>query len=264
MTAAAEWAEHLASWAIPHEILDAAPADPWEYPVAHFARVADRPPDRRSPSYLRALEALPQSGSVLDVGCGAGAASLPLAPHAGRLVGLDESDGMLAAFAERAEAAGVAHDEIRGRWPDARDEVATAAVVVCHHVLYNVPDLEAFVAALADRARSRVVIEMTAEHPRATENALWRELHGIERPTRPTADDAVAAMAEFGLDVGVERWMKPMLTTGLPHEDLIALVRVELCLTAERDPDIARALEAHPPPTEREVVTLWWDRPGRV
>jgi SAM-dependent methyltransferase len=260
MSAADDWADALAEWAIPQEILDAAPADPWEYPVAHFARVADRPPDRSSPSYLRAFEALREGGVVLDVGCGAGAASLPLVPRAGRLVGLDESDGMLAAFAERADAAGVAHDELRGRWPDARGEVAAADVVVCHHVLYNVPDLEPFLTALADHARSRFVIEMTAEHPRATENPLWKELHGLERPTRPTADDALAAMAEFGLDVGVERWKKPLSTTGHSREDLIALTRVELCLPAERDPDIARALEAHPPPQEREVVTVWCDR----
>ena len=260
MTAADTWAEALATWAIPQEILDAAPADPWEYPVAHFARAADAPLDPANPSFLRALEALPDDGSVLDVGCGAGAASLPLAPHAGRLVGLDESEGMLAAFAERAGAAGVAHDEVRGRWPDAMDEVAAADVVVCHHVLYNVPDIEPFVAALAERARSRVVIELTAQHPRATENPLWRALHGIDRPTRPTADDAVAVMRELGLDVGVHRWRKPMLVTEHPHEDLVALVRVELCLPPERDADIARALEEHPPPRDREVVTLWRDR----
>jgi SAM-dependent methyltransferase len=259
MSAAADWARALAEWAIPQEILDAAPADPWEYPVAQFARVADRPPDRTSPSYKRALEALSEGGSVLDVGCGAGAASLPLVPRAGRLVGLDESDGMLAAFAERAEAAGVSHEEVRGRWPDASDEVAAADVVVCHHVLYNVPDVEPFVAALADHARSRFVVEMTAEHPRATENPLWRALHGIDRPTRPTADDAIALMRELGLDVAVERWRKPLLMTDLPREELVALVRVELCVPPERDPDVARALEEHPPPQDREVVTLRWD-----
>ncbi len=259
MTAAAEWAEDLASWAIPQDILDAAPADPWEYPVAHFARAADLPPDQTSPSYLRAIEALPEGGTVLDIGCGAGAASLPLAHRAGRLVGLDESDGMLAAFAERAAAAGVAHDEVRGRWPDARDEAAGADVVVCHHVVYNVQDIEPFVVALADHARARFVIEMTAEHPRATENPLWRALHGIDRPSRPTADDVVTVMRELGLEVGADRWRKPLLMTALPREDLIAMVRVELCLPPERDPDIARALEEHPPPQDREVVTLWWD-----
>ncbi|HCO03571.1 MAG TPA: SAM-dependent methyltransferase, partial [Actinobacteria bacterium] len=43
-----------------------------------------------------------------DVGCGAGAASLPLAGRAGRLVGVDSSGPMLVAFLDRASAAGVA------------------------------------------------------------------------------------------------------------------------------------------------------------
>jgi SAM-dependent methyltransferase len=259
VSAAEAWAEALATWAIPQEILDAAPADPWEYPVALFARVADRPPDRSSPSYLRAIEALPEDGAVLDIGCGAGAASLPLVPRAGHLVGLDESEDMLAAFAQRAEAAGVVHDEVRGRWPDATDDVAAADVVVCHHVLYNVPDLEPFVAALADHARSRVVIEMTAEHPRATENSLWRALHGIDRPTRPTADDAIAVMAELGLPVQAQKWMKPLSHAELSFEEHVEMTRRDLCLSPERDPDVARALRDHPPPAERQVATLWWD-----
>ncbi|MFY9587996.1 MAG: class I SAM-dependent methyltransferase [Actinomycetota bacterium] len=260
MSAAVDWAENLASWAIPQEILDAAPADPWEYHVDHFARVADRPPDLSSPSYLRAMEGLPDGGTVLDIGCGAGAASLPLAHRAGRLIGLDESEGMLAAFAERARVAGVAHAEVQGRWPDARADVAAVDVVVSHHVLYNVRDIEPFVAALADHAGRRFVVEITAEHPRATENPLWRALHGIERPTRPTADDAVAVMRDLGLEVGVERWRKAMVQADLPREDLIKIVRVELCLPPERDPEIAKVLEEHPPPQDREVVTLWWDR----
>jgi hypothetical protein len=37
------------------------------------------------------------------------------------------------------------------------------------------------------------------------------------------------------------------------------MVRVDLCLSADRDAEIARVLEAHPPPRERGIVTLWWD-----
>lgn len=259
MSAADDWARALAEWAIPQEILDAAPADPWEFPVAYFARVADRPPDRSSPSYVRAHEALPEGGSVLDIGCGAGAASLPHAAQAGRLIGVDESEGMLAAFAERAQAADVAHDEVRGRWPDVAAQANVTDVVVCHHVLYNVAELAPFVAALNDHARARVVVEMTAEHPRATENRLWKALHGIDRPTRPTAEDAIAVLRELGVDVRSERWRKPMSHAELGVDDQVAMVRTELCLTADRDQDIARALDENPLPKDREVATLWWD-----
>lgn len=64
------------------------------------------------------LETLPARGSVLDVGCGAGAAGLSLVPPAGLLVGVDAGAGMLAAFAERAAARGVRHLLVEGRWPD--------------------------------------------------------------------------------------------------------------------------------------------------
>ncbi|MDP9241458.1 MAG: SAM-dependent methyltransferase, partial [Actinomycetota bacterium] len=90
MSAADQWRDELASWAIPDEILAAASESPWGFPVELF-RVADavEPSMPDTPSRRRALEALPAGGSVLDVGCGGGAASLALAPPAGRLVGVD-------------------------------------------------------------------------------------------------------------------------------------------------------------------------------
>lgn len=53
------------------------------------------------------------------------------------------------------------------------------------------------------------MVELTAEHPQASLNELWRHFHQIERPTRPTADDAVAVLAEAGLGVHQDRWTSP-------------------------------------------------------
>jgi hypothetical protein len=36
------------------------------------------------------------------------------------------------------------------------------------------------------------------------------------------------------------------------------MTRVALCLPPEREADVARALSKNPPPTSREIVTLWW------
>lgn len=168
-TAADRWREELAGWTIPDEILATAPEPPWGFPVELFHAEA-APAD--SPSRSRAFEALPLGGSVLDVGCGGGAASFALVPPASSLVGLDSSADMLADYAETAARLEVAHAEVLGSWPDVAAQAPVVDVVACHHVLYNVADLEPFVHALTEHARRRVVVELTARHPLVDSAAL--------------------------------------------------------------------------------------------
>jgi SAM-dependent methyltransferase len=257
--AARDWAAALASWDIPPEIMATAPADPWAWAVARRVRATEQALTTDSPSVRRAREALPDGGSVLDVGCGAGSASLPLCPPATSVVGVDEDAEVLAAFAEQAERRGVAHHEIVARWPDGADEVAAADLVACHNVIYNVADIEPFVAALADHARRRTVIEVTSEHPRAWMSPLWRVVHGIDRPVHPNVDDAIEVLAQLGIEPLVERWIRPSPMSRDTEEELVAFVRQALCLGLDRDPDVASVLREHPPPKERELATLWWD-----
>jgi len=172
--AARFWRESLGSWAIPEPILAAAPESPWVLPPAVFARAAQRAVADAygGPSRRRASEALPEGGSVLDVGVGGGAASVPLAPPAQLLVAVDESADMLDAFARAADHRGVNHTEVLGTWPDVAHRVERADVAVCHHVVYNVAELVPFVEALISHARRRVVLELTARHPLTTSNWL--------------------------------------------------------------------------------------------
>ncbi len=256
--AADRWAAELAAWAIPDEILAAAPESPWGFPPALFqAPPADAAVD--TPSRRRALEALPAGGVVLDVGAGAGAASLPLCPPARRLVAVDESDAMLASLAVRADELGVEHQEVQGRWPDVAPGVPPADVVVCHHVFYNVPDLAPFARALTDHGRRRVVVELTATHPLTAQRSLWRHFHGIDRPAGPTADDALAVLEEAGLEVVAERFHVPPRPRP-DRSEWVAFVRRRLCLPAERDAELDALLPADDallPP--REAVALWWE-----
>ena len=258
---AKRWAEDLAAWAVPEEILAAAPQSPHGFDVGLFARLADEAMARDTPSQHVARQALASGGSVLDIGCGGGAASLPLAPPAGLLVGLDPSAGMLQAFAERAEARRVAHQTIEGDWPDAAGEAPVVDVVVCHNVLYNVSDLVPFVRQLTRHARSRVVVQLTEHHPLTWLNPFWKELHGIDRPHRPTADDAVAVVREAGFDPAAQRWEWPMWAERT-EEELVAFVRRRLCVGSDRDPEIRRVMQQHPRPERRPVATLWWSPPG--
>jgi SAM-dependent methyltransferase len=263
-TAAEKWAEELGKWGIPPEILGQAPESPWSFSTEMFIRKA-KAASADTPSAQAAIAALPEGGSVLDVGCGAGAASVPLATRAGHLVGVDSSREMLDAFTTLAEGAGVPADAIEGIWPDVADRAPKADVVVCHHVFYNVPALPAFAARLTDHARRRVVVELTRGHPRKTRNELWLRFHGLERPEGPTADDAVAVLREMGIEPDRVDWENPSGSSFATLDDLVANLRKELCLTADRDPEIAEAVQgwaierdgswAFPP---APLVTLAW------
>ncbi|HEY7282537.1 MAG TPA: methyltransferase domain-containing protein [Actinomycetota bacterium] len=269
-TAADRWAEQLAAWAIPDGILAQAPESPWGFPVEPFRRRAERSADEAptSVSARLAREALPDGGSVLDVGSGAGAASLALSSKAGTLTAFDPSERMLAAFDELAAAAGVQHRAVRGSWPEDAGLAEPADVVVCHHVVYNSPDLPGFARALGSQARRRVVIEMTANHPRAWMNDMWMRFWSLERPDGPTSDDAEVVLRDLGIDVRREDWKLQRQGVG-PGDEAVASARRMLCLTPDRDPEVAEALGDRLwsdadgrwfiGQREQPVTTLWWD-----
>jgi SAM-dependent methyltransferase len=265
------WRDALEAWAIPQEILDAAPESPFGFPATPFrsrgqrAAAASDP----TPTTARALEALPPDGSVLDVGCGGGATSLPLVGRAGVVVGVDAQPDMLEGFLANARAAGVEARAVPGRWPDVAGEVGAADVAVAGHVLYNVPDLAPFALALA-AAAVRVVLELTERHPLHWMNDLWLRFHGVRRPDGPTPDDAVAALVELGLGARIERWTAAPGTVGFERrEEALALVRRRLCLDPSRDDELAEALGARLARREgswsagstgdRGLATIWFD-----
>jgi SAM-dependent methyltransferase len=266
MSSAAEaWSKALAAWAIPEEILANAPESPWHFPVGLFARRAAAAGSRLTFSNELALEALPERGTVLDVGCGGGAASAPLAGRAARLIGVDPSTGMLEAFMDHARGAGVDAKAIEGSWPEAADRTPVADVAVCHHVVYNVPDLSEFALRLTDHARRRVVVEMTERHPMSDLNPLWLRFHGVVRPTSPTSDDAEAVLRGLGLRPKRRDWSQPRPGGYETVAEMVAHVRRMLCLPDERDPEIRAAIAgiverdgAFGFP-DRPVTALWWD-----
>jgi SAM-dependent methyltransferase len=270
--AADHWREQLASWAVPEDILAAAPESPYGFATECFRRRGAAVPDAEpTPTTRRALEVLPEGGAVLDVGVGGGGTSIPLAARAGLIVGVDAQPDMLEGFLTNAAAAGVAARAVADAWPDATADVEIADVVLAGHVFYNTSDLEPFVRALHDHARYRVVVELTGNHPLDWMRDLWLRFHGLERPVGPTADDAASVLADLGFAVGRdERVVAGRHGSGgfARREDAIHSVRKRLCIPADRDEDIASALEDRlrqlddlwdVGPSERTVVTLWWD-----
>ncbi|GAC1331940.1 MAG: hypothetical protein NVSMB13_20410 [Mycobacteriales bacterium] len=254
---AERWRTELAGWAIPTDILAAAPESQYGFPVGMFSAGSADDEPAGDPSRRRALAALADGGSVLDVGCGGGRASMALVPPAGSLVGVDSSQAMLAAYAEAATQRGVRHREVAGSWPEAAAEAGTADVVLAHHVFYNVADLPAFAAALTEAARRRVVVELTACHPWVATNDLWMRFHGLTRPEGPTAALATEVLRAMGLNVSAESWQRPGQQTA--RADLVAFVRRRLCLPAGADSAVDAALPADFQFAARDVTTLWWD-----
>lgn len=260
-TAAQRWADDLAAWAIPRAILDQAATPPWIHPVAQFIAPDGDIPD--SPSHDAARTALPVDGVVLDVGCGGGRAAMALTPPAGHLIGVDHQQVMLDSFTDAATRRGVRAATYLGEWPDIADVVPLADVVVCHHVVYNVPALPEFLSALDAHARHRVVLELPTRHPLSWLNPLWEHFWDLERPMRPTADDVVAVARECGFTARIAEFDDVAQRIPLDPQAQAEAACIRLCLPTSRAAEVAEAI-AGLPAQPRRLAAIWWDtaRPG--
>jgi SAM-dependent methyltransferase len=212
-----------------------------------------------------ARTALRDEGTVLDVGCGGGGSSIPLAGGAAlvtRIVGVDEQAAMLANFAKACDERGIEHAEVEGRWPDVAGAVGACDVAVCHHVAYNVADIAPFLRQLTLHARRKVVVELTERHPTSPFNPLWQRFWGLERPSEPSADLFVEVVRELGWTAEVHRFERPPAKPSIDRADYVAFVRRRLCLTSDRDAEVEEALSELPPLTVMTLVTVAWEPDG--
>jgi SAM-dependent methyltransferase len=253
--AAARWADELAAWAIDPEILAAAPESPYGFPPEVFAAGQYA---ASAPMAELAGAALRPGGSVLDVGAGAGAASLGIVPAGGDLHAVDSQPSMLRALEAAARDRGVSLTTYDGTWPDLADQVPVCDVVVCAHVLYNVPDLVPFATALTTKARDLVVVELTGTHPLTRLAPMWEAVHHQPRPDGPTAELAAEVLREAGLEPEVrERVIEPVARTGALLDTWVDFTRRQLCLPPERRPEVEELMRRHPPRPRRSVVLSW-------
>jgi 2-polyprenyl-6-hydroxyphenyl methylase/3-demethylubiquinone-9 3-methyltransferase len=108
--------------------------------LRHFAR---------APSGMRPLEGL----GILDVGCGGGLISEPLARLGARVTGLDPAVENIEAARRHAAGAGLDIDYRAGRVEELAAEGRQFDAVVCLEVVEHVPDPAAFLAACATPVR---------------------------------------------------------------------------------------------------------------
>ncbi len=253
-----QWEADLASWALPQEILDQAPEVPWKHSVAMFTVGAEIPDCL---SHQRAREVLEPGGSVLDIGSGGGRASMAITPPAGTLIAVDHQQEMLDEFLKAAETRGAIAHTYLGDWPDVAPLVPEADVVVCHHVAYNVANIVPFLEALNAHAHKRVVMEIPMTHPMSNMNALWKKFWDLDRPTKPTAYQLQDICLALGFDAVLDIWEDETwgARVDLPEAERIRMARIRLCLTQDRDAELAAALLVEKDAKPRSVATLWWD-----
>jgi SAM-dependent methyltransferase len=249
-SAAQRWTTALAGWDIPDEILAQAPESPWGFPPSLFGAHSTAP----GALHRLARVGLGDGGSVLDVGCGGGAASIPLAPPARHLIGVDRSSAMLESFAAAAATAGATHRQIVGDWPAVAPEVPVVDLVVCRNVVYNVADIAPFVTALSDHAAHRVVVELTDRHPSVALAPLWQRFWGLPRPDGPSAALFADVVADLGHTVEVQSETRPV---NKEAADYVTFVRRRLCLPSTCDAQLADAQAATT--TTTTAVVLAWD-----
>ena len=138
---------------------------------------------------------------------------------------------------------------------------AAFALVVCHHVAFNVPDIVPFLQALNSHAVKKVVLEIPFQHPLTHLNPLWKKFWDLDRPTEPTAEDLFAIAKALGFDARLEIWVDETWgkRVAMPEADRIKFARIRLCLSEDQDAEVAAALIQQGDDQPRQVATLWWD-----
>lgn len=249
---ATTWRQLLDAWAIPAEILEAGEQHTWKPPPECFAADAN-PPTASTSALIHTFLAALDSATVLDVGCGAGRASLDLGHPVTEVVGVDQRADMLERFRDEASRRSVSIDTVEGSWPDV--VAPHADVVVCAQVLYNVQDIERFIRSLTAHARRGVVVELDAAHPRSAYAEAWKHFWDLDRPTGPTADDLIAVLRANGLDPDRAD------STGTPDSTItdryIDRTCRRLLLPPERREEVAAFLNEHPR-QPRSLTSLAW------
>lgn len=248
------WADDLAAWAIDPDILAAAPESPYGFPRGMFDA-------RTGPAATRrAIDAaLPVGGTLIDIGCGGGAASVGFAERAGLLIAVDSAEHMLASYRASTAAAGVDVRTVLGDWPTVAAQVPAADVVVAANVVYNVADLAPFLAELAAHARRRVVVELTDLHPWTGMSLLWKHFHHQDRPTGPSAADFGAVLDELGIAAERETYPRRAPWRDAAPEVVVEFTRRRLCLPVARQAEVEQALREQPAQRPGTATTYWWE-----
>lgn len=109
---------------------------------------------------------------------------------------------------------------------------------------------------MTERARQRVVIEVSDRSPLSALDSLWRSIHGLDRLAWSVADELQSVLVAMGLGVEREDMLLPPRVMEVTPA-MVAFSRRRLYVGPDRDAEIEHFLRTRTP-QEHRVVALWW------
>ena len=154
----------------------AAPAF-WEERAGTFRRAVQRRAGQDDPVFELVAAHVNEESTLLDIGAGVGRHALPLSWRVKHVTAVEPSRAMRDFMAADAEEQHVANlTKVGAGWQTA--EVPPADVVLCSHVLYNVPDIGPFVDKLAAHAMRYCFIAIRTGQRDQMLRSLFQHVHG--------------------------------------------------------------------------------------
>jgi hypothetical protein len=173
------------------------PGDLFDGIAPNHPLLSASPHEPLSPNVSIIAEYIPPDSVVVDVGGGAGRISLPLAVRCARVINVEPSGAMVAAFRRNAQAAGIGNVEaVVAPWESAEPPQGTIALV--NHVLYLTRDIVPFLKKLERAASDRVVITVGSQPPPSRSRVVYEQLYGEPECIAPTHAELVDVLWEIG------------------------------------------------------------------
>ena len=174
--------------------------DSWNQLSARFAPVAEGEPEDPMITLMRPW--LGPDDRVLDVGCGAGRLTVPLAGVCRSIIGVDSSSTMLNLLSEQVRDRQISNVRIdESTWEDWPEE--SADVVLMSHLLYSVHPIEEFLEKAHRVAGRRIIVMLSTAQPVAFFHPLWEAVHGEPRIEPTGANELRSVLESWGIAVDV-------------------------------------------------------------
>jgi SAM-dependent methyltransferase len=183
-------------------------------PVTRAFRAPD-PRQQHEPTLDVLRNLLRPGDSVLDIGAGGGRYALPLALDAAEVLAVDPSKAMLRTLQDglltRHRIQNVR--AIHSAWP--MTDPPGVDIALAAHVLYDIDDVEPFLAAMEASARRLCVLVMAEETPPTPIDRLWPEVHGEPRVELPALPELLALLLARGTLFDLTLTERPSLATSV-------------------------------------------------